>query len=160
MYTLRARLALICGFLAIALVIVGSTGFISLHTVGDTYKHVAEINLPNANLLQQMSTATGSAIRQLIRLGYTKLSDDDIMKLEKEYLNHVEQYEAADKKYQEVPFVDGEAELYEKLAADWKSASVTALKLIEIRKKGDLEPFHALLEGDLRINIILTASPY
>lgn len=151
MTTLRARLALICGMLAIALVIVGATGFVSLHTVGNTYNHVAEINLPNATILQQMSTSTGSAIRQLVRLGYTQISDDEIANLEKKYHDYAEQYTIADKKYQDVPFVEGEAELYEKLADDWKATTTTALKLIEIRKKGDLQSFHALLDGDFRI---------
>ena len=52
--TLRARLMVICGFLAITLMVVGTTGYISLNTVSKNYDHVVEINLPKAMTLQQM----------------------------------------------------------------------------------------------------------
>lgn len=150
MATLKARLVLIGSLLAIALVVVGTTGYVSLQTVSNTYSHVAEINLPNATLLQEMSFATGSSIRQMVRLGYSNISAEEIGKLSDRYQDFFNTYSVSDKKYQSVPFVEGEAEVYERVSKSWNQAHSIAQSMIELRKKGDIEGYLKVLDGDYR----------
>ncbi|MFS4458031.1 methyl-accepting chemotaxis protein [Bdellovibrio sp. HCB2-146] len=150
MTTLRARLALICGLLSIALIIVGGTGFFALKTVSDTYDHVVEINLPNAMLLQQMSSATGGSIRQIVRLGYPDLPEKEINYLSQRFEDYVKKYSENDKRYQDVPFVEGEAAIYDKVASSWTKTLESARKMIQLRKSGNVSEFHQMLDGDFR----------
>ncbi len=115
MTTLKARLGMICAFLATALIIVGVTAYVSLFTVSETYDHVATINLPNATLLEQMATARGNSIRQMVRLGYPNIDAAEIAKLVGRFEEFNGSYDEADKKYQAVPFVEGESQIYDLL---------------------------------------------
>lgn len=149
-HTLKARLALICGFLAVALIIVGLTGYVALNLVSKNYSHVAEVNLPNSILLLRMSNATGNSIRQMVRLGYPDLPEKEINSLAEKFAEAKAKYDEADKEYQAVPFVEGEAERYEKLAAGWKSTTELALKMIEVRRQNQMQTYSELLDGSFR----------
>lgn len=150
MKTLRARLAVICGLLAIALIIVGATGFVSLTSVSSTYNHVTDVNLPNAMLLQQMSLATGNSIRQMIRLGYSEIDEKEISYLSQRFDDYAKIYNDYDTKYQSVPFVEGESALYDQVSVSWKNTTKAAAEMIQARQKNDINSFHQLLDGDFR----------
>ena len=149
--TLKARLLLICGILSLALIIVGATGYVTLKFVSEYYNHVTTINLPNASSLQDMSAATGVATPQMVRMGYTDLSAQEIDHLVKKYSAAVDMYNKADKIYQDVPFVEGESKLYDEVAKNWKDANVAAAKIIESRRVGDIKTARDLLNGAYRI---------
>lgn len=148
--TLKGRLLLICGLLSLALIVVGVTGFTTLRMVSDCYRHITTVNLPNANILQHMSNSTGNVIRQIVRLGYSDLSDEEIVHLEKKYREYAQEYGDADKKYQEVPFVEGEDALYNEVAKAWTDTQKNAESMIALRKAKNTEAFRVLLEGDFR----------
>jgi len=150
MTTLRARLALICGLLSVALITVGITGFISLKTVSGTYQHVVDVNLPNALMLQQMSLATGNSIRQMIRLGYSELPEKEINYLAGRFEEYVSKYNEYDSKYRNSPFVEGERELYDKVAKDWSATTEIARKMVALRASGKLTEFMVVLDGEFR----------
>lgn len=148
--TLRARLMVICGFLAITLVIVGATGYLALTTVSKNYNHVVDLNLPKAMNLQQMSGATGDTIRQMVRLGYTDLPAKEIEVLSGKFDHYSKLYDEADAKYKEIPLVEGEEELYKKVSADWESTVAIAKKMIQLRVNNDVKAYLALLDGEFR----------
>lgn len=148
--TLKARLVLICVVLSVALVVVGGTGYLALNRVSKYYSHIADVNLPNAILLLRMSNATGNSIRQMVRLGYPNLPEKEIEVLGEKFSEQVAKYDEADKEYQAVPFVEGEAELYEKVSAGWKASTEIAKKMKELRLQNDIEKYAALLDGDYR----------
>ncbi|WP_374034632.1 methyl-accepting chemotaxis protein [Bdellovibrio bacteriovorus] len=150
MKSLRARLGMICGLLAFALIVVGGTGFVALRTVSDTYDHVVEVNLPNAMKLQHMSSATGNSVRQMVRLGYPNLPDKELEYLSKRFEEYVEKYAEADKAYQAVPFVEGEDAIYQKVASGWEATVATARKMIELRRTGQIDAYLGFLDGEFR----------
>lgn len=149
-YTLKARLALICGFLSVALIAVGGTGYFALNRVSADYRHVAEINLPNAMLLQGMSGATGDSIRQMIRLGYADLAAKELDNLSERFDEAAKRYKDIDSEYQKVPFVEGEAELYNKVSEGWRGTEELARKMIQLRAQGNLTEYLTILDGDFR----------
>lgn len=148
--TLRARLMIICGFLAITLIIVGTTGYISLNTVSKNYDHVIEMNLPKAMALQQMSGATGDSIRQMVRLGYPNLPAKELDYLSSRFDHYTKIYDDAEAKYSEIPMVEGEGELHKKVSDDWKTTTGIAKKMIQLRLTNDVPAYLALLDGDFR----------
>lgn len=148
--TLKGRLILICALLSLALIIVGSTGYITLQTVSENYKHIAEINLPNANLLQDMSVATGNVIRQVVRLGYTDIDDQEIKNLVEKFDTYLKHYTEADKKYQDVPFVEGESALYDEVSKNWDLTLKSGREAIKAREAHNLTEFRKVIDGDFR----------
>jgi len=148
--TLKARLILICSLLSLALIIVGITGNITLRSVASDYNHVAKINLPNADLLQGMSVATGNVIRQVVRMGYSDLKDEEIKHLSEKFDEYSKRYAEADKKYQDVPFVEGEAELYDKVSKGWEETLKTGREGMKLRISGDMAAFRKLLDNEFR----------
>lgn len=148
--TLKGRLILICSLLSLVVIIVGVTGNISLRSVSDDYDHIVTINLPNASLLQGMSTETGNAIRQIVRLGYADLNEEEIKNLTEKFGDAVKIYSDDDKKYQEVPFVEGEAALYDQVSKNWDLTLKTANAAIKARTEGNMAEFRKLADGDFR----------
>lgn len=150
--TLKGRLILICSLLSLALIIVGSTGYITLKTVSDDYDHIVLVNLPNANLLQDMSVATGSAIRQVVRMGYGDIDDAEIKLLEGRFNDYVKVYDEADKKYQAVTFVEGEGPIYEQVSKTWEATMKSSREAIQLRAAHDMPGFKKVAENDFRNN--------
>jgi len=148
--TLKGRLILICGVLSLALMIVGSTAFVALSTMAQDYDHVVETNLPNAELLQEMSVATGNVIRQVIRMGYTDIDDEELKNLESKFEDSAKHYGDADKKYQAVPFVEGEGPLYEQVAKNWDLTLKFAHEAMKFRRTKDMVGFKKVNDGDFR----------
>lgn len=150
--TLKGRLILICALLSLALIIVGLTGYITLQTVSENYSHVAEINLPNANTLQEMSVSTGNVIRQVIRMGYSDISEDETKHLLEKFEEYSKRYSEADKRYQDVPFVEGESALYDQVAKNWELTLKSGREAMNARLAGNLADFKKILDGDFRTN--------
>lgn len=150
--TLKGRLILICSLLSLALIIVGVTGNITLKEVSDDYQHIVEINLPNASLLQGMSTNTGNALRQVIRMGYADLNDEEIKHLTQKFDDAVKVYSENDKKYQDVPFVEGEGALYDQVAKGWEATLKSARAAMKARQEGNHAEFRKISDGDFRTN--------
>ncbi len=148
--TLKGRLILICTLLSLALIVVGTTGYTTLQTVAESYSHVAEINLPNANLLQEMSGATGNVIRQVIRMGYSDINEEEIKTLLEKFEAHNKLYTEADKKYQSVPFVEGESALYDQVSKTWDLTLKSGREAMKARVAGNLAEFKKILDGDFR----------
>lgn len=148
--TLKGRLILICSLLSLALIIVGVTGNLALKEVSDDYQHIVEINLPNASLLQEMSSATGNALRQIIRMGFSDISTEEIKSLHEKFEDATKKYTEYDKKYQEVPFVEGEAALYDQVAKTWDLTQKAARTAMKSREDGHMDEFRKVADGDFR----------
>jgi methyl-accepting chemotaxis protein len=146
--TLKGRLILICALLSIALIIVGATGYITLRSVASDFSHVAEINLPNANLLQGMSTSTGNAIREVVRLGYTDINEAEVKTIVDKFESQVQLYIEADKKYQQVPFVEGEDALYDQVSKGWEKTLSAAREAVKARQSNNAAEFKKILDGE------------
>ncbi len=148
--TLKGRLILICGLLSGALLTVGATGFITLKTLAEDFSHISDVNLPNAMLLSNMSSATGNGLRQIIRMGYSEIDEKEMEHLIKKYHEAADFYAKSDKAYQDVPFVEGESQHYDLVSQDWKKTQDVIDKMIEFRKKNDMTSFRAKLNGEFR----------
>lgn len=124
--------------LCIAIAILGSGvvgyGIYVSGKVSSEFGHVATVNLPNAEALGEMLSLQKDTYLYLIfweRAGKTEAA-------KKELLEKIASYEKIDKWYQEIPFVEGESALYERVADSWKEfrAEVEA----QLSEKGNLDP--------------------
>lgn len=102
--------------------------------VSEEFGHVAKINLPNAEALGEMLSLQKDTYLYLIfweRAGKTEAA-------KKEILNKIASYEKIDKWYQEIPFVEGEAALYDRVAESWKAFKAEVED--QINGRGNLDP--------------------
>ncbi len=106
-------------FGGIALLIVGLINFTTMKNVLNYYNHVATINLMNSNNLGDMrehAAIIGVHLNELY-IQFTKgdYTGNELPEIERE----IEGYTAADKRYSEVEFVPGEADLYKPIKEMW-----------------------------------------
>ncbi len=117
--SLRGRLLLASMVVSAFLMAVGGTGMFALYRVANTFDHVAEINLGNAITLEHMSAASAEIRVATNRLGLPGRSEQEKAELRKAFAEAAATYEKHDKHYQSIPFVEGEAERYEKVATGY-----------------------------------------
>ncbi len=118
--SLNFRLRVSFGTLLAILVMVGITGMVYLRKTSDEYKHVTEINLPNAILLGDMDSSSRELLRRMLQ--YTIKGNDakDMERIDQAIAEQFAKYEKASKEYESVPFVEGEDVLYEAVSSNWK----------------------------------------
>ncbi len=134
-WNLKAKLGAAFGVIALFLLTVAGVSVYSLMEVTKKYGHVARVNLPNVQRLAEMDTAQHN-----LRIFFNRLSNpmDDPKKVPfmmEQIKKAMSDYEAADKAYNEIPFVDGEAELYNAENEFAKKSRTVAARLLEIAQK-------------------------
>lgn len=106
--------------LSILLVMLGAGvagfGIYKTKEVVEDYKHVANINLPNAAAMSDMMANQKDIYVLLINWEKNGKKEE----LKEEILNKIAKYEKGDSWYQSIPFVPGESEIYEKISEVWK----------------------------------------
>jgi len=72
-------------------------------------------------------------------LGLSNLGPEDSKKYISEVENAIASYEKLDKEYNDIPFTEGEKELYDKVNTNWLSFKALGLKAVGIFKQGGAE---------------------
>lgn len=92
-------------------------GIVYSQKMADDYEHVGTINLPNAETLGDMRSFQKDIYINVLNWQDNKSEDSH----KKAIADSVEKYEKQDAVYQSIPFVEGEAELYDKVSTGWKN---------------------------------------
>lgn len=105
---------------AFCLAVVGTFSYRGLQEVGEKYEHVANINLPNAILVEEMKGHSDKTMSLLIQMALMGNSPKEIERLQGRYDETLKEYFKVVEDYKKVPFVPGEAELFADVEAKWK----------------------------------------
>lgn len=117
---IRAKIVAICTLLSLFVVGMGASNYFSLQEVTNKYTHVSEINMPNAVYLAQLREFYRRARIHLSLLAVkgsdAKKREDSVQEIKKAMAD----FDKIRDKYLNVPFVEGEQALWDKVEATWK----------------------------------------
>jgi methyl-accepting chemotaxis protein len=150
--SLKGKLLAMSFTLAVVVVAIGFTGIFALRGVDEKYAHVAAINLPNQERLGEMMFAASETGRYIARIMNPKAPAAYVSQTLGELADVIKRYETADKAYGEVPFVEGEQQLYDAVSSTWKTYAAHLDAARQLWNAGDAaskDKFHDLLLGDL-----------
>lgn len=105
---------------AFCLVVVGYFSYKGLEEVKEKYEHVALINLPNAILVEELKATSDKVMSLMIQSALVGNSEKEMKRLAGRFDETLKKYNETDEAYKKVPFVEGEAEVYNKVDAAWK----------------------------------------
>ena len=123
---LTGKIVCLCLFIIISGVFIVLYGIYNTQSISEKYDHVAVINMPNLESLSQMIY---HKTNMLFYLSKWQSSSNDADK--KKVMESIESYEIADKVYQNVPFVEGEAELYKLVSDSWTQIKIPVLLVLQ-----------------------------
>jgi methyl-accepting chemotaxis protein len=134
-FSLKFKMILAFGVVSSLLMVVGITGWHTLNSVSADYKHVAQINLPNMNLIAKWihDAQEGNQIALRVVLAH---NPDETIRVEKELTELRTRWASVDKEYNAVPFVEGEEALYKAVDQSWKVWSKASDELFSMMKAG------------------------
>lgn len=135
---LHLKYKLIFGFLAVAFftLFIGIVNHHFNQKVIYDFDHIAEINLPNLIKMNDMRDSVRTIrSRMTFIMGFPKGQEAHVQESFERIESEIKSYEKHDKEYNEIPFVEGEAEIYNEVAAKWKVVKETTAKLTEQYKK-------------------------
>lgn len=136
---LKMKLLFAFGLILGFLVIIGLVSFVSLNKVTDKYSHIAEVNLPNAIYLSNIQAAQKDSIIAVSTLLGTNATPADVETQLKFLDTAIQQYEAAAKAYENIPFVLGEEEKWNAVKAAWTPYIQLSRRLIELSRSNTKE---------------------
>jgi methyl-accepting chemotaxis protein len=119
--SLKYKLFLSFIFVSLFSIIVGVLSYINLQGVISNYEHVVKINLANVDAMAEMRDSLRLIQTHMIKtIGFYKIRPNEIADSVSIIQEQTKKYELADKKYNDIPFVPGEDEVYSKVASNWK----------------------------------------
>lgn len=149
----KAKLILLCVFMSTTSLLIGGTGIYGLNRIVSSYEQVTDGVMPNLILLNDMYLSYRFIRINFRTLGLPELPADQ----EKSALNNIqkslEEYDSYAKKYNDIPFVEGEKELYAEVEKNWDSFKNVLEKGLNLYKANDETSRQALM------NIYFTDSP-
>ncbi len=129
----------------------GIISFIAFEQVTHKYDHVAHVNLPNTAFLGTMLSELRKIRIGLRTLGIQGVTPAQSQTAIKEVEDGTKAYEAADKAYNDIPFVPGEQALYDEVNNEWKKFKVVGANILAFQKAGtpaDLAKMREIFFGD------------
>lgn len=141
----KTKLVSICLFISSISVVIAGLSYRGLHSVETSYDRVTEGVMPNLNLLNDMFLSYRSVrvnLRTLGLPGLPKKEADAAIEGAIAAINHYEEFNAA---YQKIPFVPGEAELYDDLQKNWLHFKGIGEKALALYKTGKPEDHEKLM---------------
>jgi len=138
-WSLKTKLIAFALFGGFCLLVVGGVGVYSLKNVSDTYRHVASINLPNAQSLSNILIAQRDIATVVLGLLNSQASREEALKGQETYRKHLETFERFVKAYESVEFVEGEAQKWNDVQRSWKNLHPMIEKVIELSTTGNEE---------------------
>lgn len=131
--SIKIKLLFLTGILSLGLMVVGGLGSYTLTRVSKYYEHIASVSFVDYRELSEMRyNATLMAIDSLGLLipGNTA---EDIARIKKATESEIEKFSKAEKTYLEIPFVEGEEEIFRAADSAWKVFHATVLKFISLQ---------------------------
>ena len=138
-FGLKTKLLLLCGFMSIIPIVVGTVAYIGLKGVATNYEKVSQVVLPNVQSLDQMFLnfrRVRISLRSLGLNGVTKEQGADFIK---DVQANMDLYEKNNKEYVGTEFLPGEKELYDKVDKTWRAFRVVGEKAIAYYQSGTPE---------------------
>lgn len=143
--SLRSKVLFAIGFMIAMNIGIFTYSAIGLSQVTEKYDHVATINLPNSEALSGMLAKQKEIYVDLLKLAD---SNENVAERVKEVGVNIEEYETTDKWYQTIPFVEGEAALYDKVSKSWQSFKEPVQNILKSKNVG---ADRAALATDLKV---------
>lgn len=137
--SLKLKLAGIIGVLIAILIAVGGVGYSSMTDVVEKFEHVVKINMGNATSLSNMETSVYAIRGNLYRIAFLFEQTAEREAQVKLNESRIETFEKAQKIYLDVPFVEGEDELYKPVGQAWDELKTLTIKLNDLAKKGGVD---------------------
>lgn len=128
---LHLKYRIFIGFFIASLftLVVGGIGYIYLHKVIQQYDYVVNINMANHEKMMSMrDSARVLRARMSFIIGFPKQEQEVKEGLER-IEGEIKKYEMNDKAYNEIPFVEGEAEIYNVVSEKWKAVKDRTLSI-------------------------------
>lgn len=113
--SLSVKIVSLCAAITLLGVAVAGYGIYQTSQVSERYQHVAQINLQNAEALGGMLANQKDAVVYLSLWESSQKNPEIKAKI----LEKLAAYEKTDRWYQDIPFVEGESEVYEPVAKAW-----------------------------------------
>lgn len=130
--SLRDKLLGLCVMLSTCTAVVGGLGYYTAKAVEQLYEHVSEVNLPNATLLGEMRGEFAQIQFHIASLGAEGATPTSMEKAISEIHETRQRYFETDKKYNDIPFVPGEQELYDRMNALFIKSNELSDKIIKL----------------------------
>lgn len=135
---LHLKYRIFLGFLLVSFfaLIVGAFGYIYLEKVISKYDHVVKVNMGNLEKMGAMKDSVRALrARMYFIIGFPKGHEEEVKNAMEKMESEIGRYEKSDKEYQDIPFVEGEEAIYNKVAANWKVVKEKTLALLASYKK-------------------------
>lgn len=117
--SLNFKLRASFGVLLVLLLFVGGVNIYFLNKTSSQYEHVTKINLENAILLQHLDESSREVMRRMLQYTLKGNNEKDFERIDESVVKNLAEYEKARLKYEAVPFVEGEAEIYDRVHSNW-----------------------------------------
>lgn len=118
--SLNFKLRVSFGALLLLLLFVGGVNIHFLNKTATQYRHVTTINLPNAIDLKHLDSSAREVLKRMLQYTIKGNTEEDFARIDQSIEDNIKEYEVYRKKYEDVPFVEGEAALYEKVNSNWQ----------------------------------------
>lgn len=138
-FSLKTKLMLLCLFMTGIPLVVGVFSYFDLKDVAVSYEKVTAGVLPKVEFADQMFLnfrEVRISLRSLGLPGLTPEQSEHFVKVVKESIASYEKYNL---EYTSKPFLPGEKEIYEKVAASWKSFKALGEKVLQYNSSGTPE---------------------
>jgi methyl-accepting chemotaxis protein len=138
---MHLKFKILSGFLLVSFfsLLVGGISYFYLQKVIEKYDHVVNINMVNSNKMEGMKTAVyAMRSKYFYLIGFTRGNATLPQILLDEIEQEKQKYIQADKEYNTVPFVEGEAEVYGKVSDTWKKLMIANDELLATYKREGL----------------------
>lgn len=119
--SLNFKLRASFGCLILLLLFTGGVNIQMLKKTSSEYEHVTKINLQNSILLKNLDSSSRETLRRMLQYTIKGNEEKDLERIDKAIAEQLEAYEKARVAYEAVPFVEGEAELYQNVSDNWKA---------------------------------------
>jgi methyl-accepting chemotaxis protein len=135
--SLKAKLLLLSGTLAVGLLVVGALGSRTLSMVTRSSDHVASVNFVNFRLVASMRYYATDFARNYLRALIPDTDAKDLEKVSAALAAGIQAFEKVDKSYNEIPFSEGEGALYNAQLSAWKAFSAAGLRFASLIGSAD-----------------------
>lgn len=142
----KVKLIGLCLLLSSVSIVIGVFSFRGLHKVEQSYEKIVDDVMPNMNLVNNMFLSYRAVRVNLRSLGLPGLPKEEAEDAVKHTISAIEDYEKFAKAYNEIPFVEGEKELYDEVHKNWMHFKAIGMKALSLYKSGNPEDIEQLMK--------------
>ena len=145
-FSLKTKLLLLCGFMSLIPIAVGSISFFGLRNISSTYEKVTGEVLPKTQSIDQMFLHFRNIRISLRSLGLPGVDKVQAEKFIKEVQDNIAGYEKYRKQYESLPFSKEEKALNDKVNATWEEFKGVGDEVLSLYAQGTEEADKRILE--------------